>query len=185
MMRRQYHLAAILAVHVGFAGSLLAAKAQAGTWQTGVAFGATLRGDLYVPTTPGTSPAILVVMHMCTGHASTVHGWFDSYADQQGFYLIAPDAGKNCFDASASRDGDKAAVVTMVQYVLSHTNADPSRVFATGMSSGGCMTNTLLAVYPDVFAGGAAMPGFPAGTWPADDVSCTKCGSSPSIPGCR
>ena len=39
-----------------------------------------------------------------------------------------------------------------------------SRVFAAGMSSGGCMTNTLVAVYPDVFAGGSAMPGFPAGT---------------------
>src|SRR5262249_43116400 len=43
----------------------------------------------------------------------------------------------------------------------------------------GCMTNTLLAVYPDVFAGGSAMPGFPAGGWPSGDITCTKCGSTP------
>ena len=116
---------------------------------------------------------------MCTGHSSTVHGWFDSFADANGFYLIAPDAGKNCFDASAARTGDKAAVVTMVNYLITNKGADASRVFAAGMSSGGCMTNTLLAVYPDVFAGGSAMPGFPAGGWPSGDTSCTKCGSQP------
>ena len=108
-----------------------------------------------------------------------MHGWFDSYADANGFYLIAPDAGKNCFDASAARSGDKAAVVTMVNYLITNKGADATRVFAAGMSSGGCMTNTLLAVYPDVFAGGSAMPGFPAGGWPAGDTSCTKCGTQP------
>jgi acetylxylan esterase len=51
----------------------------------------------------------------------------------------------------------------MVDYVVTNKHADKSRVFAAGMSSGGCMTNTLLAIYPDVFAGGSAMPGFPAG----------------------
>ncbi len=116
---------------------------------------------------------------MCTGHSSTVHGWFDSAADANGFYLIAPDAGKQCFDASASRDGDKAAIVKMVDYVVMNKNADKTRVFAAGMSSGGCMTNTLLAVYPDVFVGGSAMPGFPAGGWPSGDTTCTKCSSSP------
>lgn len=161
------------------AGLLFTLPAQAGSWKTNAPFGATLQGDLYTPTTPGDSPAILVVIHMCTGHSYTVHGWFDTYADTNGFYLIAPDAGKQCFDSSASRDGDKAAIVTMVKYVLSNTKADASRVFAAGMSSGGCMTNTLLAVYPDVFAGGSAMPGFPAGLWPKGDTSCTKCGSSP------
>jgi poly(hydroxyalkanoate) depolymerase family esterase len=142
-------------------------------------FQASLKGDLYTPTTPAAKPAILVVIHMCTGHSTTVHGWFDSYADTNGFYLIAPDAGKQCFDSSASRDGDKAAIVSMVNYLITNKGADKTRVFAAGMSSGGCMTNTLLAIYPDVFAGGSAMPGFPAGGWPAGDITCTKCGSQP------
>jgi MYXO-CTERM domain-containing protein len=176
MTRYRHHLAALLTMN---AGLFVAAGAQAGTWTNDAPFGATLKGDLYTPTTPAASPAILVVIHMCSGHSSTVHGWFDSYADQQGFYLIAPDAGKNCFDSSASRDGDKAAIVKMVDYVVSSKNADKKRVFAAGMSSGGCMTNTLLAIYPDVFVGGSAMPGFPAGGWPSGDTVCSKCGSSP------
>src|SRR5215471_17665145 len=176
MIRSRKHVAALLTMN---AGLLFAGAAQAGSWSNSYAFGATLKGDLYTPTTVAASPAILVAIHMCTGHSSTVHGWFDSYADKQGFYIIAPDAGKNCFDASASRDGDKAAVVTMVNYLITNKGADKTRVFAAGMSSGGCMTNTLLAIYPDVFAGGSAMPGFPAGGWPAGDTSCTKCGSNP------
>jgi len=142
--------------------------------------GVSLKGDLYTPTTPAAAPAILVAIHMCTGHSTTVHGWFDSYADKQGFYIIAPDAGKNCFDSSASRDGDKAAIVAMVNYLVMNKGADKTRVFAAGMSSGGCMTNTLLAIYPDVFAGGSAMPGYPAGAWPAGDTQCQLCGSAPS-----
>ena len=176
MTRRLHHAAALLTIN---AGLLFAAEARAGSWQNAAPFGAALQGDLYTPTTPAASPAILVVIHMCTGHSSTVHSWFQSSADQYGFYIIAPDAGKQCFDSSASRSGDRAAIVKMVDYVVTNKNADKNRVFTAGMSSGGCMTNTLLAIYPDVFVGGSAMPGFPGGGWPAGDTTCTKCGSNP------
>jgi poly(hydroxyalkanoate) depolymerase family esterase len=176
MTRYQNQVAALLTIGSGL---LAATPALAGSWQSNAPFGATLQGDLYTPTTPGSSPAILVAIHYCSGNSSNAHSWFQSYADQYGFYIIAPNAGKNCFDSSASRSGDRAAIVTMVNYVLAHTSANKARVFSAGLSSGGCMTNTLLAIYPDVFAGGAAMPGFPAGLWPAGDTSCTKCGSSP------
>ena len=169
----------VLGLLAATAGLLAASPAQAGSWQNAFAFGASLKGDLYTPTKLASPPAILVAIHMCTGHSSTVHGWFDSYADTNGFYIIAPNAGKQCFDASATRDGDKAAIVAMVNYLITNKGADKTRVFAAGMSSGGCMTNTLLAIYPDVFAGGSAMPGFPAGGWPSGDTTCTKCGSSP------
>jgi poly(3-hydroxybutyrate) depolymerase len=177
MTRSRHCLVVLLAASFGL---LAAAPARAGAWQNSFSgFGATLQGDLYTPTTPATPPGVLVAIHMCTGHSTTVHGWFDSYADKNGFYIIAPDAGKQCFDSSASRDGDKAAIVKMVNYLITQKNADKTRVFAAGMSSGGCMTNTLLAIYPDVFAGGSAMPGFPAGAWPAGDTVCSKCGSTP------
>jgi acetylxylan esterase len=176
MTRARKHVVALLTTA---AGLLAASPAFAGSWQNGFAFGATLQGDLYTPTKLATPPAILVAIHMCTGSSSVVHGWFDSYADTNGFYIIAPNAGKQCFDASAARSGDKAAIVTMVNYLITNKGADKTRVFAAGMSSGGCMTNTLLAVYPDVFAGGSAMPGFPAGGWPSGDITCTKCGSQP------
>jgi len=164
---------------------LLAASPCLAAWQNQAPFGAALKGDLFTPTKPGTAPAILVVIHYCTGRSSSVHSWFESAAETNGFYLIAPDAGKNCFDSSISRNAnsDPGAIVTMVNYVLANTSADRNRVFAAGMSSGGCMTNTLLAAFPDVFAGGSAMPGFPAGLWPAGDTSCSKCGSSPDSSG--
>src|SRR5580698_5991689 len=177
MTRSRNHLVALLAIAVGL---LTASPAFAGSWQDTFAFGATLQGDLYTPTKLASPPAILVAIHMCSGHSSTVHGWFDSYADTNGFYIIAPSSGSNdCFDSSASRSGDRAAIVTMVNYVITNKHANPQRVFATGMSSGGCMTNTLVAIYPDVFSGGSAMPGFPAGGWPAGDTTCTKCGTMP------
>ncbi|HSY22849.1 MAG TPA: PHB depolymerase family esterase [Polyangiaceae bacterium] len=180
MNRYRHYAAALLAASPAL---LFAGVAKAGSWTDSAPFGATLQGDLYTPTTPAASPAILVVIHMCSGHSSTVHGWFDSYADTNGFYLIAPSSGSNdCFDSSASRSGDRAAIVTMVNYVLTNKHANPQRVFAAGMSSGGCMTNTLVAIYPDVFSGGAAMPGFPAGGWPAGDTTCTKCGTMPMNP---
>ena len=171
MTRYRSSVAKVLGV---IATCLFAVHAEAGSWQNNAPFGATLKGDLYTPTMPAAAPAILVVMHMCTGHSTTVHGWFDAFADQYGFYLIAPDAGKTCFDASASRGGDSAAVVAMVNFVLNNKAANKSRVFATGLDSGGSMTNTLLAIYPDVFAGGSALPEFPAGAWPAGDTSCTR-----------
>jgi len=175
MTRVRYPVAALLTINVGL---LFAVQAQA-AWQNGFAFGSTLQGDLYTPTTLATPPAILVAIHYCTGTSASAHGWFDSYANTNGFYIIAPSAGKQCFDSSASRSGDRAAIVTMVNYLITNKGADKNRVFSAGFSSGGCMTNTLLAIYPDVFAGGSALPGFPAGTWPAGDTTCTKCGSTP------
>jgi len=175
MTRHRNHLAALLTIGGGL---FFAVPAQAGSWLSNAPFGATLNGDLYTPTNPAASPAIIVAIHYCGGNSGNAHGWFQSAADQYGFYIIAPNAGKNCFDSSASRSGDPAAIVAMVKYVLTNKNADASRVFAAGYSSGGCMTNTLLAVYPDVFAGGSALPGYPAGAWPSGDTSCSLCGQA-------
>ena len=173
MNRNRMGVCAALATVLG----LLAATPARAAWQTNYAFGATLKGDLYTPTKLGTPPAILVAIHYCGGNAGAAHGWFQSAADTNGFYIITPDAGKNCFDSSASRDGDKAAIVKMVDTVVA-LGGDKTRVFAAGFSSGGCMTNTLIAVYPDVFAGGSALPGYPAGAWPKGDTSCQLCGGS-------
>jgi poly(3-hydroxybutyrate) depolymerase len=53
----------------------------------------------------------------------------------------------------------------MVDYVVTNNNADRKKVFASGPSSGACMTHALLASYPDVFAGGSSLAGVPAGAW--------------------
>lgn len=49
-----------------------------------------------------------------------------------------------------------------VKYTLDKYKGDPARVFVTGSSSGGMVTNALVAAYPDVFAAGSSFSGAPA-----------------------
>ena len=47
--------------------------------------------------------------------------------------------------------------------MVSDHNVDPRRIYITGLSAGGAMTSVMLAVYPEVFAGGAIIAGLPFG----------------------
>jgi acetylxylan esterase len=138
----------------------------AGSWQSNYSYGGSgLTMDLYSPSTPAASPPIVVAIHYCSGNSGSTHGWFDSFADKYGFYVIAPNAGTNCFDAAPGRSGARANIVDMVKAVLKAKNGDATRVFAAGASSGACMTQALLASYPDVFAAGSSLAGVPVGAW--------------------
>lgn len=137
----------------------------AASWQTRVNYGGNTPMDLYVPDKVDASPGIVVSLHYCSGNAGNAHGWFQGLADQHGFLIITPQAGGNCFDATPARSGEREAITKMVQYAITQHHADPTRVFAAGASSGACMTNALLAAYPDVFAGGSVLAGVPAGAW--------------------
>ncbi len=67
----------------------------------------------------------------------------------------------------------------MVTYAEQRYSGDPNRVYATGSSSGGMMTNEMLALYPDVFKAGAAFMGVPfdcfanAADYPPGASKCT------------
>lgn len=137
----------------------------AASWQTRVNYGGNTPMDLYVPDKVDATPGIVVSLHYCSGNAGNAHGWFQGLADQHGFVIITPQAGGNCFDATPARSGEREAITKMVQYAITQHHADPTRVFAAGASSGACMTNALLAAYPDVFAGGSVLAGVPAGAW--------------------
>src|SRR5262245_15739029 len=141
-----------------------ASPAQAASWQS-LSYGGTMRADYYVPDRLASPPPILVSLHYCGGQASNARSWFQSYSDQYGFIIITPGAGGSCFDAAASRSGERAAVASMVAYVVMQRNADAKRVFAAGLSSGACMAHALVAAYPDVFAAGSSLAGVPAGAW--------------------
>lgn len=134
-------------------------------WKCKVSYGASTVMDLYVPTKLAASPPIVVALHYCGGNSGSAHPWFKQYADQYGFVIIAPSAGGNCFDATPQRSGERDNIVKMVQYVVTQNSADTKRVFAAGASSGACMTQALLAAYPDVFAAGSSLAGVPAGAW--------------------
>ena len=49
----------------------------------------------------------------------------------------------------------------MVNYMAAHYSIDTTRIFVTGLSAGACMTNVMMACYPQTFNKGAVMAGAP------------------------
>ena len=152
-----------------------------------------LRMFLYVPDSVKPHPAVLVAVHFCTGSGPVFFSSteFAQLADRNGFIVIYPSATRSgaCFDVSTSAslthngNSDPVGIVSMVQFVLTNFSADASRVFVTGASSGGMMTNVLLGDYPDVFKAGAAFMGVPFGCFATTDGSLwnTTCANGQSI----
>ena len=165
-----------------YLGVLLAdTPSRAASWRTQIDYGGSGPSmDLYVPVQRGSAPGVVVLLHYCGGNSAAMHGWLQGQADRHGFLVIAPsvEAGKSCWNATPARSGEGAAIVQMVDYVLTRQRADPERVFVAGASSGACMTNALLAAYPDVFAGGSVLAGVPAGAW-VGGSECDACGQAP------
>jgi acetylxylan esterase len=125
---------------------------------------------LYVPSKLQAKPPILVNPHWCHGdaHACFTGTQLATLADTYGYIMIFPDSPNTvdkCWDVSSNQTlshnggGDSQGIVSMVKYTLEKYNADPSRVFAMGTSSGAMMTNVLLGSYPDIFAAGSAWAG--------------------------
>ncbi|PVM92730.1 esterase [Caulobacter endophyticus] len=118
---------------------------------------------------------LVVVLHGCTQTAAAYAegaGWLD-LADRMGFMVVAPqqpqanNAGR-CFNWFLPGDirrgeGEAASIAAMVAHAVETHDLDRSRVFVTGLSAGGAMTAVMLAVYPDLFAGGAVIAGLPYG----------------------
>ncbi|MGC5054767.1 PHB depolymerase family esterase [Micromonospora sp. DT48] len=133
-----------------------------------------MRMHIYVPDNRPANPAIVVAMHGCGGSGPAFYSGseFASLSNQYGFIVIYPSAmqeagfGK-CFDtwseASKRRGGgsDPVSIESMVNYARTQYGGDINRVYATGSSSGGMMTQHMLAVYPDLFKAGASFMGVP------------------------
>ncbi|ANZ34776.1 esterase [Lentzea guizhouensis] len=177
------------------AGTLLTPPASAATLVEVTGFGENpggMRMHVHVPDSRPAAPAVVVAMHGCGGSGPGFHSSteFASLADRHGFVVIYPSAQQEagfgkCFDTwsdAAKRRGggsDPVSIVSMVTYVQRRYGGDPRRVFATGSSSGGMMTNEMLALYPDVFKAGAAFMGVPfdcfagAADFPPGRSKCT------------
>jgi poly(hydroxyalkanoate) depolymerase family esterase len=151
-----------------------------------------MRMHVYVPDSRPARPATVVAMHGCGGSGPGFYSGseFAALADRYGFIAIYPTATQqagfgNCFDVwsdAAKRRGggsDPVSIISMVRYVQQQYGGDPDRVYATGSSSGGMMTNHMLALYPDVFKAGAAFMGVPfncfagAADFPPATSQCT------------
>jgi poly(hydroxyalkanoate) depolymerase family esterase len=170
-------------------------RASAATLTQVTNFGSNPGGMLmyiYVPNNHPAHPAILLAMHQCGSSGPNFYSstQFASLADQYGFIVIYPTAEQsagfgNCFDtwsaAAKVRGGgsDPVSLDSMITYTEQNYGGDPSRVYATGASSGGMMVDEMLALYPDVFKAGAAYMGVPFGCfnnaadYPPGSSSCT------------
>ncbi|XXY18136.1 PHB depolymerase family esterase [Sorangium sp. So ce216] len=142
-----------------------------------------LPGDVsmhvYVPDHVAPNPPILTLVHYCGGTAGAVFGQAQGggivdAADEYGFIMVVPSSGR-CWDVVSNKTrtreggGDSHAIRQMVKYALDTYGGNADRVYATGDSSGGMMTELLLALYPEVFKAGAAFAGMPAGCRAADE----------------
>jgi poly(hydroxyalkanoate) depolymerase family esterase len=151
-----------------------------------------MRMHVYVPDSRPARPAVVVAMHGCLGSGPGFYltSDFAVLAALRKFIVIYPSAQQEagfgkCFDtwsdAGKRRGGgsDPVSIRSMVTYAEQHYGGDPNRVFVTGSSSGGMMTNQMLALYPDVFKAGAAFMGVPfdcfagAADFPPSRSKCT------------
>ncbi|MBS3667984.1 extracellular catalytic domain type 1 short-chain-length polyhydroxyalkanoate depolymerase [Vreelandella boliviensis] len=132
-----------------------------------------LHADTYVPKNFPKNGPLVVVLHGSTQSAEGYNrgsGW-SSLADECGIALLYPEQRKtnnplssfNWFKSGDSRrgDGEPLSIRQMIEQVVDDHDIDPTRIFVTGMSSGGAMTSVMLATYPEVFAGGAIIAGLP------------------------
>ena len=147
---------------------------QAATLQEITDFGSNpsnLRMFLYVPDKVKAHPAILVGLHWCHGTAQAYFSGnqYRLLADQYGFIVIYPGcySSDSCFDVHSQEalthngGSDPQGIISMVKYVIQNNNADSTRVFVTGHSGGGMMTNVMAGSYPEVFnaaSGSATVP---------------------------
>jgi poly(hydroxyalkanoate) depolymerase family esterase len=199
MRRISKALAAVCAAAASTALTLvlgLAAPASAASLTQVTNFGPNPGGAqmyVYVPDSHPANPAIVVALHGCGGSGPGFYSGseFASLADRYGFIVIYPSAEQQagfgkCWDtwsdAAKVRGGgsDPVSLASMVTYTEQTYHGDPNRVYVTGSSSGGMMTDEMLALYPDVFKAGAAYMGVPfdcfanAADYPPGTSKCTS-----------
>ncbi|GAA0538350.1 hypothetical protein GCM10010172_19580 [Paractinoplanes ferrugineus] len=138
---------------------------------------------VYVPNNVAPQPALLLLVHYCSGSASGIFNGngrdYVNAADRYGYVIVLPEATRSgsCFDVSSpqglKRDGgsDSTGIMSMVSWARSRYHVDPARIVVSGFSSGAMMTNVLAAQYPDVFSAASAFSGVPAGCFATTDGS--------------
>jgi poly(hydroxyalkanoate) depolymerase family esterase len=128
---------------------------------------------VYKPTNNDMGVPLVVVLHGCAQTANEIaeqSGW-NTLADSNNFMVLYPQQKvennlNKCFNwyenlDISKNDGESDTIREMIQYAIQNYDIDPSKIFISGMSAGGAMTNVLLANYPDLFDSGAILSGIP------------------------
>lgn len=106
---------------------------------------------------------LVVTMHYYPGDADGIATTSDmsAKADEEGFLVLYPEGlggGMNALVCCGSQD-DVGLIKTLVERMVTRWNADPKRVYATGISNGGDMSFKLAVEASGVFAAIAPVSG--------------------------
>lgn len=174
-------------------GVVTAQQASAASLQQVTSFGSNpgaLTMWSYRPDSATAGAPLVIALHGCTQDAAGYlngSGWRD-LADRNGITVVLPQQStannsNKCFNWFQSGDvtrgqGEVASIASMVSHAITTYSADPARVFVSGLSGGGAMTASMLAAYPDLFAGGSINAGIAHGcaTTVAQAYSCMNPG---------
>ncbi|MDC8757098.1 alpha/beta hydrolase family esterase [Janthinobacterium fluminis] len=161
-LRQFFHIVLIAA------GLLAAAPASAGHWEFN------LHGNLWgvreyqtwLPThyVPGTALPVVLMLHGCVSEPNSMAAVsrFNELADRENFIVVYPRQNvtsnpMRCWNfmllSNQERDsGEPAILMSILNKVKRDYSVDASRVYVTGISSGGAMASIMAACYSDVFA---------------------------------
>src|SRR5262245_43202654 len=125
----------------------------------------------FVPAGLPAGAPLVVALHGCTESASvysTQTEW-GNLASRFQLAVVFPEQqsannSSMCFNWFQPGDisrgqGEALSIKQMVDTMKASQGSDPARIFVTGMSAGGFMTEVRMATYPDVFAGGGVNSG--------------------------
>lgn len=130
--------------------------------------GVTRRYYLHVSPSAESSAPLVVNMHGFLSNPTMQSDWSEmiAAADPRGVIVVHPEgldnswnAGSCCGNSSGSGVDDVGFIRAVVEDVASAVCVDPQRVYATGLSNGGFMSNRLACEASDLFAAVAPVVG--------------------------
>ncbi|NDJ52738.1 MAG: prolyl oligopeptidase family serine peptidase [Chloroflexi bacterium] len=117
---------------------------------------------VYVPATDGTALPVMLSLHGGGGDGPSTAGLtgFNSVADAEGFIVVYPDGferswadGRGVTNADDAGIDDIAFLQAVVDDLATRYTIDTEQIYATGISNGGYMSQTLACGWPDGIAG--------------------------------
>jgi polyhydroxybutyrate depolymerase len=122
----------------------------------------------YLLYTPGSynkdrPAALIVALHGAHGDAkkTAARTDFNEIADREGFLVLYPEGISHHWNdgrsTTPSKADDVGFITSLIDHIAKQRNIDSKRVYVTGLSNGGIMTQRLACEAPDRFAAFAAV----------------------------